>query len=60
MALWRSVQISYKKYRDEINIKELILLLQSIEEEGNIEIIKLTIQSMLDELSEFNDKVEDK
>ena len=53
MALINSVNTSDGTARQEINAKELISLLQSVEKEGNIEIIRLVIQSILDELSDM-------
>jgi len=50
MALINLAKTPEGKTRQEINVKELISLLQSVEKEGNIEVIRLAIQSILDEL----------
>jgi len=52
MGLWRYNRTSTGKTRLEIDIKELRLRLQTLAKQGNIEIVQLALQSMLDELEE--------
>jgi hypothetical protein len=53
MGLWKYSNISNSiKTKLEIDVRELRLRLQTLSKQGNIEILQLAIQSMLDELEE--------
>lgn len=51
MGLWKIVQTPNGP-KVVIDVKELKIRLQSLVREGNIEIVRLAIQSMLDELND--------
>lgn len=52
MGLWRHNKTSNGRTRLEIDIKELRLRLQTLAKQGNIEIVQLALQSMIEELEE--------
>ena len=52
MSLWKIRSLPSGQKLDEIDVRQLTLRLQSIVDQGNIEIIHLAIQSMLEELDE--------
>ena len=52
MSLWKIRLLPSGNKINEINLRQLTLRLQSIADQGNIEVIHLAIQSMLEELNE--------
>lgn len=52
MGIWKTTKTPNGKQKSEIDTKALRLFLQSIAKEGNIEIIQLAIESLLDELED--------
>ena len=53
MGLWKYSNPSNSgKTKLEIDVRELRLRLQTLSKQGNIEIVHLALQSMLDELEE--------
>ena len=52
MTLWKTRSLSSGEKIHEIDIRQLILRLQSIVNKGNMEVAQLAIQSMLEELKE--------
>jgi len=52
MSLWRIRSSPSGTKINEVDAKQLILRLQSLVEQGNIEVMHLAIQSMLEELRE--------
>jgi hypothetical protein len=53
MGLWKYSNPSNSgKFKLEIDVRELRLRLQTLSKQGNIEIVHLALQSMLDELEE--------
>ena len=52
MGLWKYSNTSNGKVKLEIDARELRLRLQTLAKQGNIEIVQLALQSMLDELEE--------
>lgn len=52
MTLWKIRLLPSGQKLNEIDVQQLILRLQSIANQGNIEVIQLAIQSMLEELKE--------
>ncbi len=58
MSLWKTHTLPSKQKVDEIDVDQLTLRLQTIVEQGNIEIIQLAIQSMLEEIKERHQCIE--
>ena len=52
MSLWKIRSLPSGVKVSEVDAKQLILRLQSLVEQGNIEVMHLAIQSMLEELRE--------
>jgi len=53
MKIWKKARLSNSKDpRYSIDIKELKLRLESIAKEGNIEVVQLAIESLLEEINE--------
>lgn len=52
MSLWRVKTLPSGKKHTEVDVKQLMIRLQTIVKQGNMEVIQLAIQSMLDELEE--------
>lgn len=54
MGIWKTTKTPNGKQKAEIDAKVLKLRLQIIAKEGNIEIVQLAIESLLDELENSN------
>lgn len=52
MYLWRVLVVKRGKKHKEINPKELLDRLTAIQQQHNVELIQLCIQSIIDELTE--------
>jgi len=52
MGIWKTTKTLNSKQKAEIDIRALKLRLQSLVKEGNIEVVQLAIESLLDELEE--------
>lgn len=52
MGLWKHTKTSTGRDRVEIDVKELQLRLQTLASQGNIEVVQLALQSMLDEIED--------
>ena len=52
MGLWRETKTPTGRERVEIDVKELRLRLKTLARQGNIEIVQLAIQSMLEEIED--------
>lgn len=52
MGIWKETKTPTGRGRVEIDVKELRLRLKTLARQGNIEIVQLAIQSMLEEIED--------